>query len=279
MEDDQLTPVKLVDAGRMLQQSCFDCDFSSPLALSDLANNPFTASQSLADLLKMGVIRCSVCNSTHVVLASTGDRVGGGHLLLARNPYPTGELANRKNVSIQGSSKSVFIPYGCDGKDPSARAPFADLKQHPELLDALPEITTADLASDNQGGNRSFRQLVSTVNRTPALISLGCAWESSPYEDQYLTYGYVDVARYPLPGSAYSTIESLSPALMENLCPGADPACKYILTIKLGIYQLRPIFVLDIEAIAAGPTEQSSYLAWEAALNRLSAALANTGGQ
>lgn len=277
MEDGQFTPVKLLDAGRMLQQSCFDCDFSSPMALSDLLNNPFTASQSLAVLLKMNLIRCSACNSTHVVLASTGDTMGGGHLLVARNPYPTGELANHKNVSVQGSAKSVFIPYDCDGKDPSVRAPFTDLKQCPELLDALPEITTADLVSDNLGGRQSFRHLVSAVNRTPALISLGCAWESSPYEDQYLTYGYVDVARYPLVVSYYSSIHKLAMALMESLCQGADPACKYILTIKLGIYQLRPIFVLDIEAIAAGPTERASFLAWESALSRLRMALESTG--
>ena len=238
-----------------------------------MADDPFTADASLSQLMAMGLLDCPECESDKVLLASNGDARNGGHLLLYKRLHPVGELAAEKNVSIEGSDKTLFIPYGTDERSSERRAPFMDTKTQPDLMHTLPEIVAADTASATFGGDRGFQTLLEQINRHPSFASLACGWESATHEGKILTYGYVDMAAVPIESNDYERARNLADMLMSDLSADAVRDVRYILALKLGIFQLRPVFFLDIETIASAKTERSSFKRWESALKRLAEAI------
>jgi hypothetical protein len=147
------------------------------------------------------------------------------------------------------------------------------LKGAPDALKQLPEVVYADQLSACYGGSRALERLLRLVNSFPYLTTLGCGLELSPYGDRHLAYGYLDIARYPLVERSFATIKQRAQCLMAALCDSADPSVKFLLTIKVGIYELRPLFVLDVEAVGAGATAGEAFKCWETALDLLGNAL------
>ncbi|TXS96463.1 hypothetical protein FV139_02980 [Parahaliea maris] len=208
-----------------------------------------------------------------MIMVSPAGELEKNPVVVCRRPYSIGELARSKNVEIHGGSTSVFIPYGMDGKDASRRAPYCDLKSAPDALQQLPEVVYSNELSDCYGGSSQLEQLLRQVNSFPSLTSLGCGLEVSPYDGGYLAYGYLDLARFPLEKNSFSSTMQLAQRLMAVLGEFACASKKFVITVKVGIYELRPIFILDVEAVGAGTTAGDAFNNWEGGLHLIGDAL------
>ena len=273
MHSDAATPLNLWKTGCEVYQSCFQCAHLASLPLMSLARDRVTAELPLSLLLEKRELLCGGCGGADILLTSVALTDDADNLLLYRFPYPVGKLMEAENICLELSSKSVYIPYGRDGRDPGRRSHWVDLKAQPQQLAGLPEIAAADEASDRFGGKRAFSRLLQRVNACPGLVTSGCSWESSFYDGSVLTYGYVDVGLQPLGLSYLKDIRQFGERVFRLLRDGLLPGVRYLLTVKLAIFEQRPVFVLDAEAVAAGCDEESAFLLWEHALAALETGL------
>lgn len=273
MHSDAATPMNLWNTGRQVYQSCFQCAHLASLPLMSLARDCVTAELPLQLLLERRKLSCGGCGGAEILLTSLEPTDGADNLLLYRFPYPVGKLMEAENICLELSSKSVYIPYGRDGRDPARRSHWVDLKAQPQQLAVLPEVAAADEASDRFGGKRAFSGLLQRVNACPSLVTSGCSWESSFYDGSVLTYGYVDVGLQPLALSGFVDILQFGERVFHLLRDGLSPGVRYLLTVKLAIFEQRPVFILDAEAVAAGCDEERAFLLWELALAALEAGL------
>lgn len=269
----ELTPSRLWYAGQEVHQSCFDCEHLGALPVKKLAMVAGTAKQPLPDLMERGLLHCGGCGSSRILLTSVDTNSDSGNALLYRFPYRVGLRVASDTVSLEVSNKSVYIPYGLDGKHSGNRAGWTDLKALPERIDALPETASANLASDTWGGSRAFSRLIKDLNARRELATHGCAWESSAYEDSFLSYGYVDIGAYPLSSASFASVLRYAESIYQRLDDSAIDGTRYLLKVKLAIYEYRPVFVLDVEAVAVGADERCAFLRWEDAVDLLSTSL------
>ena len=167
MHSDAATPLNLWKTGCEVYQSCFQCAHLASLPLMSLARDRVTAELPLSLLLEKRELLCGGCGGADILLTSVALTDDADNLLLYRFPYPVGKLMEAENICLELSSKSVYIPYGRDGRDPGRRSHWVDLKAQPQQLAGLPEIAAADEASDRFGGKRAFSRLLQRVNACP----------------------------------------------------------------------------------------------------------------
>jgi hypothetical protein len=233
--------------------------------------------RSPAELADTGEIKCLTCGSEHVVLASSGDALGGPPALLRHRHSPPGQIAVQGSVEITQDAGVVFIPYGDDGK--ADRFPFVNLREMPRALPMLPEVERSGRASRVYGGRNSLFRLLADLNASPAALTIGCDWRFEGTGSFVRCSGYVDLSSSPLQENTRASTARLASHLATLVQETASGTLVFSFGIKMAIFELRPIYIVQARVEAAAKTKKGAFLHWETGLRTLRRALQVTVGE